>query len=401
LHEEWLMIRRLALTCAIASFLCLNVSGASFVHGPYTGAPTETRVTVSWSTDSPVTGWVEFAPFDEYAASGSFSHTSAIAVATPGKTSHVVLGDLEADTAYAYRVVLSSADDALRSAVGRFRTAPPPGSSVAFAVLSDTQRSAQTPARMERVGDAIAAGEPIDFVLHAGDLVDSTGLSDWDEWFRALGAMLLEAPFLPVLGNHERGDATYHEAFVLPPGGGEEGEEWWALHWGDVVIVGLDSNVRSLDDLAAQRSWVREELSGPEPHKLVIFHHALFSSSDYYNENHAFRTSLHPVFVECGVDVVFTGHVHNYERVVVDGVTYLVLGGGGATLHPLLDARVAGSVASEDRALFYAFVTASPDGIAVEVRAVAELVDSEGAEGVARSNRILDRFFLPATTAEP
>lgn len=40
-----------------------------------------------------------------------------------------------------------------------------------------------------------------------------------------------------------------------------------------------------------------------------------------------------PLFKKYHVDVVFTGHAHDYERTVpINGVTYFVTGGGGALL---------------------------------------------------------------------
>ena len=47
------------------------------------------------------------------------------------------------------------------------------------------------------------------------------------------------------------------------------------------------------------------------------------------------RQALHPLFERYGVDVVFNGHKHNYERNEVNGVTYIVTGGGGAPLYAM------------------------------------------------------------------
>jgi predicted phosphodiesterase len=44
------------------------------------------------------------------------------------------------------------------------------------------------------------------------------------------------------------------------------------------------------------------------------------------------REALTPLFEQYGVDVVFAGHHHNYERNEVNGITYIVTGGGGAPL---------------------------------------------------------------------
>jgi len=45
------------------------------------------------------------------------------------------------------------------------------------------------------------------------------------------------------------------------------------------------------------------------------------------------REALTPLFERYGVDIVFNGHHHNYQRSLVHGVTYIVTGGGGAPIY--------------------------------------------------------------------
>ena len=47
------------------------------------------------------------------------------------------------------------------------------------------------------------------------------------------------------------------------------------------------------------------------------------------------REILAPLFERYDVDVVFMGHHHSYERIEVNGITYLVAAGGGAGLYEL------------------------------------------------------------------
>jgi hypothetical protein len=49
------------------------------------------------------------------------------------------------------------------------------------------------------------------------------------------------------------------------------------------------------------------------------------------------RDELTPLFERYGVDIVFGGHHHDYQRFVFDGVTYVVTGGGGAEIHEVED----------------------------------------------------------------
>jgi len=158
-----------------------------------------------------------------------------------------------------------------------------------------------------------------------------------------------------------------------------------------VVVVGLDTNVRSVADMKAQQAWADQELSGPEIHKFVIFHHPVFSSDAYHGDGYSYDVIYHPIFVKHGVDIVFNGHAHNYERIVREGVTYLVVGGGGATPRELADTHVEGSVVAITDHNFYAMVDTHPDRIDVRVVSVDRV---EGDTATPTPGQILDRFSL-------
>ncbi|MGC9530140.1 MAG: metallophosphoesterase [Candidatus Bipolaricaulaceae bacterium] len=368
-----------------------------FVHGPYSQAPTTTGVTVSWTAERPLPGRVEYGPWSEFMATGVLPRAAAHqpAVSSGRESAHVRLPDLEPGTRYAYRVVLAAEGGEWASPVGAFRTAPARDEPVSFAVIADTQWQWEGTNRIRLVGDAVAADPaPWDFVLHGGDLVESPIPRYWDHTLSSLSAVLLRAPFLPVLGNHERGSRSYYELFTLPAGGGRDEDQWWALEFGDVVVVGLDSNVSRPDHYTAQVEFLRESLSGDQTHRFVILHHPVYSSDAMYGPGSAGLQHLfHPVFVELGVDVVFSGHAHNYERIQRDGVTYLVVGGGGATPRPLAEDRLPGSLTGVNGRHFYVRVNTSPQGMVVEAVGVAQVV---GGEPVAK-HEVLDRFTLPAT----
>jgi hypothetical protein len=263
---------------------------------------------------------------------------------------------------------------------------------VTFGIISDTQWQWTAPNRIEIVAEAMAQDPwAFHFILHGGDLVETPIPTHWEFFFRSMAPILRWAPLIPVLGNHERDSLSYYQHFSLPPGGGRLGKRWWALHWGDVVIVGLDSNAKTPQDLVEQLNWAKAQLSGPEPHKIVIFHHPVFSSDASYGPgSEGLQALWHPVFVELGVDLVLSGHAHNYERIVRDGVTYLVVGGGGANLYRL-GTRVQGSVVGVENHHFYVAVRADSRGISVRVVGVAQV---QG-ETVIPEHQILDEFFLP------
>lgn len=376
----------------LAAFLTGGAAASPLAYGPWTGAPDAHAVTVSWASAPASPARVEYGPLAPGWPLDLFplAQTYTPSAAADREIVHLRLDGLLPDTWYVYQVVFP---DGSRSPVGSFRTAPPPGATVVFAVVADTQWQWEGTNRVRLVAEALDRGPFLyHFILHGGDLVETPIPSHWEFFFRSMAPVLRWAPLLPVLGNHERDSITYYQHFTFPPGGGRLDKRWWTLRWGDVVVVGLDTNARRPQDYVDQVDWIRESLSGPEPHKFVIFHHPVFSSDAIYHPGvEGLQTLWHPVFVELGVDIVFTGHAHNYERIERDGVTYLVVGGGGATLRPLGPERLEGSRVAYDDHLFYLWVETGPKGIAVEVVGVARQVEEE----IVPSATILDAFTLP------
>lgn len=230
---------------------------------------------------------------------------------------------LEPDRLYCYSL------DQLSERAG-FRTAPAPfvGASTRFVVFGDSGRAG---ARQDAVKEQLHT-VPFDLMLHTGDVVyGDASLARYEEdFFDPYAELLKSVPVFPTSGNHEyqnaRG-APYREVFALPENGGAEGvERWYSFDWGDVHFVALDTE--QLGD--AQRAWLTRDLaSSPLPWKIVYLHRPPYSSG-YHGSSRAVRDAFSRIFMKHGVQVVFAGHDHDYERTkVIDGVTYIVTGGGG------------------------------------------------------------------------
>ncbi len=391
----------LGLTLALATSA---LAAPPFERGPYAGAPTPDSVVVSWLVEPALPGVLEIAPALD--SPQTESETLRIAVPAPSEDQDgqvdVLVEDLVPATAYVYRVIVQSGSEIVTSPIGRFRTAPRDGGTATFAVLADTQWQWEGPNRLAVVGDAIAFDAArrggFDFILHAGDLVETPNAFYWPHWFASFASMLQVAPFVPVLGNHEKNSISYYKAFAHPPGGGQSDERWWTLHWGDLVVVGLDTAATRADRILEQQNYARAQLAGPERWKFVIFHHPVFSSDAYHGSGYSYDIIYHPIFVESGVDIVFNGHAHNYERIERDGVVYLVLGGGGAVPRPLAPTRVDGSVVAIEGHNFYARVSTTPDEARVDIVSVAEATETEFAP---TAGELLDTFTLQARPPIP
>ena len=87
-------------------------------------------------------------------------------------------------------------------------------------------------------------------------------------------------------------------------------------------------------------NWLKNDLAATDkPWKFVFYHQAIYSSGPHGYESwaKAKRELLAPIFEQNHVDVVFNGHDHDYERTrPITGVLYIVSGGGGASLYPVV-----------------------------------------------------------------
>jgi 3',5'-cyclic AMP phosphodiesterase CpdA len=134
-----------------------------------------------------------------------------------------------------------------------------------------------------------------------------------------------DAELLAVLGNPDvkQGHAAGQVAALGIP------RRWWGRHVGDVLIVGRDPNL--LDD-ATQLAWLERTLaSATERWRIVMLHHPPYSAG-YQGSDQDVRRAFVPLFDRYGVQLVLSGHDHDYQRSkLINGVTYVVTGGAAGT----------------------------------------------------------------------
>jgi hypothetical protein len=169
---------------------------------------------------------------------------------------------------------------------------------------------------------------PLDGLVLLGDNVYPSGdPGRLDETvFGPFAGVLDHVPLLAVLGNHDvrHGHAAGQVAALGMPG------RWWAHAFGEhVLLVGLDSNL--VDD-PAQQDWLARTLAAAtQPWRIVVVHHSPYSAG-YQESDLAVRRAFVPLFERFGVQLVVSGHDHDYQRSTpVGGVTYLVSGGAAGT----------------------------------------------------------------------
>ncbi|MFO0912480.1 MAG: LamG-like jellyroll fold domain-containing protein [Pirellulales bacterium] len=306
-----------------------------FVVTPYLQRATQDGMTVMWETNRPAKGRVRF---------GLDGSTPQTVDGNEATIHEIRLGGLDVETPYYYRV--EATDDRgrkIESPLLSFQTANRPETPFAFGVIGDTQYN---PRVSKALSDMLWMQRP-HFVVVAGDLVDDgPNKSQWTEqFFPGMNPLISRVSLFPVIGNHEQNTHFYYDYMSLP-----EPEYYYTFHYGNAQFFMLDSN-KEVGPGSEQWEWLEKELAKSTAEwKFVAYHHPSYSSDeDDYGDMWRGRSKygdqrlrpLSQLYDKYGVDIVWNGHIHSYERtwplkddkVVEDaGTIYLVTGGGGGGL---------------------------------------------------------------------
>ena len=312
-----------------------------FNAGPYLHYATPNSMNILWETDRMATAVVE------YGRSIPLSHKKEIA--TPAYIQEITLDGLEPETPYYYQVTaIDPEGKEMKSGILTFGTAVKESSAFSFCILGDTE---SRPHINHRLGEMIWEERP-NFIMHLGDVTDGGKKPhkfEWNyEYFTGIVPVASRVPMFPVPGNGE-GDLYWYNRYHRLP----DPEAYYSFQYGNAEFFMLNSNASGeLKKGGVQYEWLKEKLEASTARwKFVAHHHCPFSSdeNDFGNTWEGKESSLgDPKFDELkrlyeaeGVDVVFYGHVHAYERSwplkegQVDqekGVVYIKSGGAGGHL---------------------------------------------------------------------
>lgn len=359
------------------------------IRGPYLQAVLARSARVLWRTDTPSVGRLTYRP-----PGGA----DRVVVEEAATTRHEVeLTGLSPGTVYRYGVfagdlVLASGDEF------QFRTAPAPGAGQFRAVVIGDSGATSVGGidQQSRITALLEELTP-DLFLHTGDLVYDSTIDEvvFQEYCRLVSRIC----FYPARGNHshigveewfsyfsppeaqlafppcELPKSVCDEDPPLPP----EIPPWrtatfYSFDWGPAHFAVLDSNSDYVE-CSLQMKWLCADLAAARerdtPWIIIYLHHTVYTGGLYGAFPNAGRRLIPPIADRFGIDLVLTGHDHNYQRsyplrggATVDawqdpdyrlprGTIYIVTGGGGAVTYPEL--RDNGGNPVEDRRLFAVF----------------------------------------------
>ena len=163
-----------------------------------------------------------------------------------------------------------------------------------------------------------------DLVIMLGDnMYGSQRAADFVKKFEQPYAALLSqgVTFQASLGNHDQPENVSYKPFNM------NGNRYYTYVRGNVRFLALDTTRMDPKQVAWTEATLRD---AREEWKICYFHHPLYSNAARHGASEDIRVLLEPIFTKYGVDVVFQGHDHVYERIKPQkGIYYFVSGAAG------------------------------------------------------------------------
>ncbi|MCB1224308.1 MAG: metallophosphoesterase [Verrucomicrobiales bacterium] len=293
-----------------------------------------------------------------------------------GEPQNLVLGGLQPDTGYTYRMTYRRpGGEPVQDAPRRFHTQRAPDSTFTFVTQADSHLDASTDVRVYQQTLANMLADQPDFMIDLGDttMVDKFGTfytrseSQYKAQRYYLGRIAHSVPMFMTLGNHdgERGDRpemaewsmNMRKRYFPNPTDGNDQNSHFAFEWGTALFVVLDpfwpTTQRKGNDPwgmtlgEAQYRWLTQTLrNSSAPFKFVFIHHLVgglgkdvrggvatapymewggknADGSDGFKEHRpGWEMPIHPLLVQHGVSIVFHGHDHLFAKEELDGIIY-------------------------------------------------------------------------------
>jgi predicted phosphodiesterase len=214
-------------------------------------------------------------------------------------------------------------------------TLPNDGRSIKFAVIGDSGRGSREQHEVAEKMEAYRQKFDFQFVLMVGDnIYEGPATADdyrlkFEEPYRAL--LSAGVKFYAALGNHDDTNQIYYKPFNM------DGKRYYTFVPPVNPITRWDTRVRffALDSTYIDREqsrWLEKETTDSRAEwKIAYLHHPLYTSGRYTLAARGIRFALESSFVNGGVNVVFSGHEHIYQRAEMQrGILYFISGGAGS-----------------------------------------------------------------------
>ena len=236
-------------------------------------------------------------------------------------------GNLKPGTAYSYRI----GNGTEWSSTGTFRTAGRNDKEFSFIYTTDPQATTDADFHISCIttSTAFSMYPDVNFWLCCGDHVNASGANnsewEWEQFFETQQNILMNKPFAPVLGNHDKSpnrNFTYHfntaaadfdRRLSTTPG------SVYSFVYGNALFLALSFEDYSNNEfIEAQAKWMRSEVEKhPEVKWRIAFYHKnIYTGSVSHQDDSdgiTVRNRMAPLFDSLKIDIALQGHDHIYE----------------------------------------------------------------------------------------
>jgi hypothetical protein len=292
---------------------------ASFTKVVSLHAVNRTSAVVFFMTDVAVQASVRY---------GAGNLGSTVSDAAPVTRHVLTLSGLSPDTAYQYAVAAGTASQS-GSFTTSFDAAPAAPKAFSFAVVGDARAHAE----WATVARSVLAKKPR-FMIQTGDNNDANGsATNWADYYNVARDLFASVPVFAAEGNHDVG--SNYSVYNVAPQSSSGSDVYYAFAWGNAAFVAIDTNGNTSPG-SAQASWLSGVLPKLSGGPLFAFHHHPLYSCGAHGSSTALQGNLQALFEGNRLTSDFTGHDHDLIAwSTVNGVRYVVSGGGGTSLYGL------------------------------------------------------------------
>ena len=293
----------------------------------YTKANTSSLVEIVDESGNPVKADIEYAEVFEW--EGNFVHKATVSGLEAGKTYYYDVGD-----------------ETTRSAAGTFTT-DNGDDKVEFITIADIQagnlNNFLQGARVTETAFKTLPGA--EFMINLGDFTDDSTNEEWDYYDTAMKAINLSTTLAPISGNHDGLGVAhwFNNMFNLDTSESVQVKDGvnYSFDYGNVHFAVLNTN-DILSISLPQLKWLENDLNSTDADwKIVCMHKSPYSlgKDAKWPDALYLQKALTKVIDKCDVDLVMSGHDHQYLRTkpltknkvdTENGTTYILSGTAGA-----------------------------------------------------------------------
>jgi len=298
-----------------------------FASKPYIQNVTPTSATIMWESDSSKPGTVN------YGTSTAFGNTATATVTPSGAYTYIqkaVLPSLQESTIYYFQAITDGTpakEQTLKTATTNVNI------SFKVGIWGDSHYTNP----FSGMASYLVNNLNVDFCVTSGDVSNSGGNDSVDLRkifiYNVLDIIGSKVPFYESFGNHDVGGGNLIRHYVEQPtdynSDASKVSGSYAYVYGNSVFITIDWNRYDTD--LAPNGWLETFLKSPVSRqakfRFIFIHCPPFLERWQGAEQSVVKTNIPLLSKKYGVTAVFSGHMHGYERGVLDGVQYITQGG--------------------------------------------------------------------------